>query len=177
LRTSVSSADWITGSTTAPIVIVEYSDFQCPACSAYHPILKRLLTEHGNEFAFVYRHFPLPQHKNAYASAIAAEAAGKQGKFWEMHDVIFEHQADWQDLEDPTALFTEYAKTLGLSLTQFATDLKDTDGVLHAKAEASLKEGEKTGTQGTPTFFVNGKMIDNPRSYEAFTAILKNKGL
>ncbi|MEY2664578.1 MAG: hypothetical protein RIT04_386 [Candidatus Parcubacteria bacterium] len=177
LRTPVSSADWITGSTTAPIAIVEYSDFQCPACEAYHPLLKRLIAEEGTRFSFVYRHFPLPQHKNAYPSAIATEAAGKQGKFWEMHDIIFEHQRDWQDLEDPTVLFTEYAKTIGLSLEQFSADFKDTSGVLHAKAEASLKEGQKTGIQGTPTFFVNGKMIDNPRSYEALKAILENKGL
>jgi protein-disulfide isomerase len=170
LLTPVSSADWITGSTTAPIQIVEYADFQCPACGAYYPILKQLTDEEGSKFSLVYRHFPLPQHQNAYPSAIAAEAAGKQGKFWEMHDLIFQHQTDWENAADPSSIYTGYAKTLGLSLDKFATD--SADPALRTKIEASLKEGEKAGIDATPTFFVNGKKIMNPHSYDEFKAIV-----
>ena len=98
LTSAVSDSDWVKGNRSAPVVLVEYSDFQCPACAASAPLVKQLTEEFGNKIAFVYRHFPLPQHKNAYPAAQAAEAAGKQGKFWEMADLIFANQTKWENL-------------------------------------------------------------------------------
>ncbi|MDB5259193.1 MAG: hypothetical protein JWO73_401 [Candidatus Taylorbacteria bacterium] len=170
----VTSADWITGSTTAPVTVVEYSDLQCPACQSYHNlVLKKLIAEEGSKFRFVYRHFPLPQHMNAYTAALAAEAAGKQGKFWEMHDKLFETQKDWEKLATSTAAetFAGYAKTLGLDAAKFKSD--ESDPALFAKVASSSESGNKTGVDSTPTFFVNGTSIDNPNSYDEFKAVIE----
>jgi protein-disulfide isomerase len=172
LLTPVSAADWMTGSTTAALKLVEYSDLQCPACQAYHEqVLKQLLAEEGSKFTLVYRHFPLTQHLNADPAAIAAEAAGRQGKFWEMHDMLFDTQTDWEDSKDPSPIFLGYAKTLGLDLTKFNADVSD--GALRKKIEDSEAEGNKVGIYQTPTFFINGKSIDNPTSYADFKALIE----
>lgn len=173
LTEQVTSADWIAGSSTAAITVVEYSDLECPACQAYHnSVLKRLVAEEGNKFRFVYRHFPLAQHKSAYAAALAAEAAGKQGKFWEMHDVIFEHQTEWSPtgVASSTAAFAGYAKNLGLDMAKFAADVADP--AVRTKIEGSAGSAVGMGVNSTPTFFVNGKSINNPNSYEQFKAII-----
>src|SRR5580704_72720 len=96
LNNPVTSADWTIGSSTAPVTLVEYADFQCPACAAFHPIVKQLLAEDGSKIYFAYRYFPLPQHANAIVADEAAEAAGMQGKFWDMSDLLFTNQLDWE---------------------------------------------------------------------------------
>ena len=171
LSTDVNTNDWVKGSTTASITIVEYSDFQCPACAAYETPLEELIAKKGSTFKFVYRHFPLPQHANAYPAAIAAEAAGKQGKFWEMHNLLFKNQLDWAELKDASDTFTSYAKSLNLDLAKFASDVKDP--ALRKKIEAQFKTGEDSRIYATPTFFLNGKSIDNPRSYDEFVTVLE----
>src|SRR5258708_7695839 len=92
--TSVQSDDWAQGNTNAKVTVIEYADFQCPACAAYYPVVKQLTQDFGTQVKFVYRYFPLQQHQNGRISAHAAEAAGRQGKFWEMHDMLFLHQND-----------------------------------------------------------------------------------
>ncbi len=166
---AVSAGDWTEGNKDSKVILIEYSDFQCPACGAYHPLLKQLMQEEGGKFNFVYRHFPLSQHANAKNAAFAAEAAGKQGKFWEMHDMIFENQNTWSESKTAGDIFAGYAKTLGLNMEQFEKD-RDSQPVKE-KVESDLSGGVKAGVNATPFFFLNGKRIQ-PTSYENFKSLL-----
>ncbi len=173
----VSGNDWVKGNTKSNIVLIEYSDFQCPACGRYYPILKELSQEFKNNIQFVYRHFPLRQiHANAQFAAQAAEAAGKQGKFWEMHDVIFEKQSEWsnQKREQVEENFISYARVLNIDVTQFKEDLNSKEVI--DKVNNSYQGGIKARVNSTPTFFLNGEKIQNPRSYEEFRNVI-NKAL
>src|SRR3989344_5035913 len=168
LTTEVSANDRIKGNPNATTTLVEYSDFQCPACASYFPLVKKLLGENGDKIRFVYRHFPLPQHQNARLAASAAEAAGLQNKFWEMHDLIFENQFRWEKLSNAKASeeFTGYATQLGLNLQKFAENLNNEE--LKTKVENDYLSGTASGVNSTPTFFLNGKKMLQPRDYENF---------
>ena len=164
--------DNVTGATESAKLLVEYSDLQCPACAAYHPIVKQLLSEHGNEFTFIYRHFPLRQiHKNAQLAGQAAEAAAKQGKFWEMQDKLFTNQKDWAEKGNAEEFFVDYAEEFGLNTDQFKTDLHSQDA--KDKVNADYASGIQARISSTPTFFLNGEKVDmtSVKSYEDF----KNK--
>lgn len=138
-----------------PYTIVEFSDLQCPACRAVQEPLKQLLAANTGKVKFVYRHFPLTSiHKNALNAAYAAEAAHVQGKFWEMHDLLFEKQMEWENEADPHAKFDQYAKDLGLDVSRFAAD-SDSQEVRDAVNTDSLA-ASRYALAGTPTFFVNG---------------------
>ncbi|MEK7463681.1 MAG: thioredoxin domain-containing protein [Patescibacteria group bacterium] len=166
----VTDTDWVKGAATSSLVtIIEYSDFQCPACAAYFPVMEKLVAE--NPFVrFVYRHFPLPQHGNAIPASEAAEAAGNQGKFWEMYGMIFETQTEWESVTDIKPVFSGYAKKLGLDMAKYAEDV-DSKEVSDA-IDADIKSGLKAGINSTPTFYVNGKKISNPQGYEEFKKII-----
>jgi protein-disulfide isomerase len=153
LKVAINSADHHQGNVNATITLVEYGDFECPYCRRAHPLVKRLLKERGNELHFVFRNFPLRKiHPHAYMSAIAAEAAGKQGKFWEMHDLIFENQ---------NKLSKDYllslADDMDLDLAQFAIDSKSEE--ILSKIERDFDSGIRSGVNGTPTFFLNGSPV------------------
>lgn len=155
------------------VVLIEYGDFQCPACGAYHPILQDLKVTYSGIVTFQFRHFPLESlHKNARAASRAAEAAGIQGKFWEMHDMLFENQQSWQDTNDPVSIFESYAEAIGITdLVKFTTDYKSSE--VNAVINADLNEGRALGATSTPTFVLDGKKLDeNPNSPEAFAALL-----
>ncbi len=173
LTPEVSSSDHITGNPNAKVTVVEYADFQCPACEAYYPLLKQLTTDYKDKIRFVYRHFPLPQHPNALPTALASEAASNQGKFWEMHDLLFEKHAEWQDLKDSTSVLLGYAKQLNLDVTKFQSDMNGTTTrkVVDDDAASAVTEN----LPGTPSFFVNGTYIKNPQSYQEFKSILDNE--
>lgn len=163
---------WIKGSESAKAILVEYSDFQCPACRLYEPMLKQLEQDFGNELKIIYRHFPLAQiHKNALGAALASEAAGLQGKFWEMHDLLFANQDAWKDLTDAKRLFKSYAKTIGLDIPKFSADM-ESSAVLNSVKE-SYSSGVKLGLQGTPSFFLSGSKIDNPYNYDQFKNLIQ----
>ncbi len=163
--------DWVRGNREAATVLVEYSDFQCPACGAYAPVVKRLVDELGADFAFVYRHFPLSQHRNAKAAAAAAEAAGRQGKFWEMADLIFENQKNWEEKSGADKIFAGYAKTLGLDAAKFAADFDSSEIADHV--ESNRSEGFKLLVNATPTFFLNGdKITKMPSNYDEFKKLI-----
>lgn len=163
ITTAVSEDDIVLGNKDSKVILVEYSDFQCPACKAYQPLVKQLLKEKGDKFLFVYRHFPLPQHLQAKPASYAAEAAGKQGKFWEMHDMIFEKQTDWAGKKDADEIFTQYAKNLGLDMARFESD--SASSAIRDKVANQYKSGIANSVNATPTFFLNGKKI-LPKSYE-----------
>lgn len=159
---------------TKSITLVEYADFQCPACKAYHPIVKELLAAFPDQVKLVFKNFPLKSiHQNAMNAAIAAEAAGKQNKFFEMADTLYEHQEEWSGLADPTPKFEEYAKTLGLDVDKFKEDQKNPE--LSKLIEDHRSEGIKNGVTGTPTFYLDGVKIDTPSSLEDFKKVISDE--
>lgn len=172
-----SDVNWIKGNKSAKIVLVEYSDFQCPACALYYRITKRLIEEQSDDFQLTFRHYPLKKHVNAELAAKSAEAAGRQGKFWEMHDLLFERQKEWtkKKNEDAGRLFVQYAVFLNLNVKEFQSDLHS-QAVIN-KVHNDARSGRRSGVKGTPTFFLNGqKITDKPRNYETFKdLILKSK--
>lgn len=173
LSKPVTAADWTKGATTSKAVLVEYSDFQCPACASYEPLVKTMLATFPNDLTFVYRHFPLITiHRNADYAAGAAEAAGIQGKFWEMHDLLFEKQSEWDNKENALSIFAEYAVSLGLDKEKFESDTISIQ--TRQKINDAYRSGTQSGVKGTPTFFLNGKMIQSPRSEEEFKQIIQN---
>ena len=167
LSLEVNSNDHRKGNLKATLTLVEYGDFQCPACRRAHGLVKRLLKERGNDLCFVFRNFPKPQfHPYAYAAAIAAEAAGKQSKFWEMYDLIFENQSKLD-----ANYLVSLAQDIGLDSAQFDIDRKS-DDVLN-KIKMDIESGIRSGLKGTPTFFLNGSpILGSTRTYESLLAAI-----
>ena len=155
LQIAPNKKDHIQGSFDAKIIVVEYGDYQCPHCAHAHSVLKNLTEYFDNQVALIFRNFPLTEsHPMAYSAAIAAEAAAKQGKFWEMNDAIFENQDDLSN-----RLYGQLAKRLGLDRKQFDNDLSNADD-LEAKIDADFEDGMRSGVNGTPSFYVNGNKFD-----------------
>jgi len=146
----------VRGNPNAPVTLEEFGDFQCPSCGAYYPELKKIEAEFGDNLKVIFRELPLlPMHEHALLAAQAAEAAGLQGKFWEMHDKLYENQAKWVAEKDLVPVFVDYAKQIGLNPDQF---MKDLNG--EAVAARIFQDGKRAhsfGLKGTPSFFVNGK--------------------
>lgn len=154
LTPPVQAKDHAQGPAKAPVELVEYGDYQCPHCGAAYPIVKRIQAKMGKDLRFIFRNFPLVEsHPQAFAAALASEAAARQNAFWEMHDMLFEHQ----DQLDPASL-VQYAKHLRLDTEQFIRDLEDAS--LSAKVEADFESGIRSGVNGTPTFFINHERYD-----------------
>jgi protein-disulfide isomerase len=167
----VRSNDWVTGNPSSSVILVEYSDFQCPACGAYFPVLQQLEKDFAKDVAFIYRPYPLTSiHPNALPAAIAAEAAGRQGAFWPMHDLLYTNQAKWSGLLSTKSTFIEYAKELKLNVDQFTADLGLKE--LRTKIDNGIAEAGRLQLPGTPTFFLNGVQIQNPRNYAEFKSLL-----
>lgn len=167
--------DWVKGDwENAKLTIIEYSDFQCPACEAYHYIVNRLAEEYSDSVRIVFRHFPLVTiHPNAFNAARAAEAAGKQGKFWEMHDKLFENQGDWVGETNPLDKFLGYAEELGLNTTKLEDDFSSNE--IEGKINEHIFQANRLGFNSTPTFIINGQKIDNPEGYEVFKSLIEKK--
>lgn len=169
----VSKTDFVKGEEKAKVTLIEYADFQCPACASYFPLVKMLSLEFSKDLRVVYRFFPLTTiHKNAMISAQAAYAAGLQNKFWEMHDMLFENQNSWANLSDPKDTFFEYAKDLELDLAKFKTDaaLTSTENFI----KDAVRNATALGVNSTPTFFVNNTHIKNPAGYDEFKKIIQD---
>jgi len=167
-----TNTDHIRGALDGKVTMVEFGDFQCPACGAYEPLVRKVIADNGATLKVVFRHFPLTQvHQNALLAAKASEAAGLQGKFWEMHDMLYDNQKDWSLGLNARDFLMEYAKNLKLDTAKFSTDLNSS--AIESKILAEYQEGAKLGVQGTPTFFVNGKKIENPQSPEAFNKLIQ----
>ena len=159
------------GNFSSPVTIIEYSDFQCPACAAYYPITKKIFETNGAKVQFVYRYFPLESiHANALPASQAAEAAGKQNKFWEMHDLLFERQKEWSNEKSPRDIFARYAGELRLNTGNFIADFENP--ATKDRIQKDYQSGTRARIEGTPTFFINGAKIDNPRSYDEFQKLI-----
>jgi protein-disulfide isomerase len=161
-----------TGKLDSKVTLQEFGDFQCPACKAYFPIVQQIKTEYADKIVFQFSHFPLTQiHTNAFISSRAAEAAGKQGKFFEMHDLLYEQQDSWSAVTDPTSIFVNFATQLGINVDQFKTDILSSE--VSDLINADRKVAQDLGANSTPTFAINGKKIDkNPTDIEGFKALL-----
>jgi protein-disulfide isomerase len=161
----------IRGPDDAPLTIVEYSDMQCPACAAYQPLMEQAFAEPelAGKVRLVFRHFPLTKiHPNAQQSAQAAQAAALQGKFWEMHDLLFKEQSSWAKLTGAAAgeKFRGYASSLGLDVSRWEED-RDS-GAVKDKVAADVTGADASGVNSTPTFFINGTQMTPPQSYDDF---------
>jgi protein-disulfide isomerase len=172
LPSPVTSADWSRGNQNGPVTIVEYGDFQCPACQAYYPLVEQVFADSSTTVRFVFRHFPLPQHPDAIPAAKAAEAAGDQGKFWQMYALLYSQHTDWDSLSDPTSVFVGYAQKLGLNVSQFSSDMNS--AAVAKKISDSVAAGTAAGIDYTPTFFINGFRVENPESYDEFITDIQN---
>ncbi len=171
---TVDASDWQKGNKESKVVLVEYSDFQCPACAFYQEDLKKILSEFGDKINFVYRHYPLVQiHKSAYLAAQLAEAAGIQGKFWEMHDQLFETQNSWSKENNPKDTFMVIADKLGLDKKKVEEDINLT--AVKNKIDNDIKSGDEYGINATPTFFLNGNKLKDINSFEDFRNIIKQE--
>lgn len=146
----------VRGNAGAPVTVEEFADFECGACGAYYPELKKIEAEFGDKLKVIFRERPLvPPHNHALIAAQAAESAGLQNRFWEMHDKLYENQATWSQANDLVPIFVDYAKQIGLNTDQF---MKDLNG--EAVAGRIFQDGKRShalGINSTPTFFVNGK--------------------
>jgi protein-disulfide isomerase len=146
------------GPDSAPVHLEEFGDFQCPPCGLFHPILEEMKRQFGDQLQVTFREFPLaPAHQHAIAAASAAEAAGLQGKFWEMHDLLYEHQKDWKDAFDIRPIFEGYAKQIGINVDRYKQDV-DGDQV-GRRITQDGNRGHSLGVKGTPTVFLNGREV------------------
>lgn len=158
-------ADHTKGSETNKILFIEYGDYQCPSCGGAHPNLNALMEEYGDSITFVFRNFPLTSiHPNARAAGAVAEAAGLQGKFWEMHDMLYERQSDWSSLDASkrTTMFNNYAEGLNLDMTKFAEDIAAAN--VNKKINFDMALGKSVDVSATPSFFLNGEKVDDETS-------------
>jgi protein-disulfide isomerase len=168
--TTVQPTNHTEGKGTSGVTLTEYGDFQCPACGAYYPIVKQVQQKYGDQITFQFRNFPLSIHQNARAAHRAAEAADKQGKFWEMHDMLYERQKSWESSSNPAAIFEGYASELGLNIDQFKADVASS--AINDIINADVQAGQALKITATPTFAINGKKIDNPRDIEGFYKLI-----
>lgn len=167
LTPAVHSSDHSYGNPNAPIVLVEYGDYECPYCGKAYPIIKDIQQRLGNDLKFVFRNFPLAKiHPNAFSAAVATEAAGLQNKFWEMHDLVFENQKTL----DSEKLF-HFADLLRLDIERFGYDIQLKSLIL--KVEKDFESGLRSGVNRTPTFFVNGIKYDGSWSGDQLYQYLK----
>jgi protein-disulfide isomerase len=168
LTQTVSARDHAEGPGDAPLTLVEYGDYQCPYCGAAYPVVKRLQKTLGKKLRFVFRNFPLTQvHPYAVVAAEAAEAAALQGKFWEMHDLLFEQQKSLNP-----SIIPLWAKEIGLNVEQFGNDIKE--GVVEKRIKEDRRSGIRSGVNGTPTFFINGIRYDDTHDYNSLLAALQS---
>ena len=148
----------VMGGPNAPVVIEEFADFQCPTCARVHPVVKEVTANYGTRIKYIFRNFPLPIHNNAYEAALSAEAAGLQGKFWQMQDQIFKGQPTWSS-KQPNAreTFKEYATKIGLDVAKFEADVTGLNA--KARVDQDMRRANALAVNGTPAFYINGRPI------------------
>jgi protein-disulfide isomerase len=160
------------GKGTSNVTLVEYGDYECPYCGQYYPVVKQVVAYYGDKITFQFRNLPLTQiHPNAYAGARAAEAASLQGKFWQMHDLLYTNQNDWVNSSDPTTVFDSYAQQLGLNVTQFKQDYasEKVNNFINADVSAFGKTGAQ---EATPAFFLDGKQVQPSETVDSFKKLI-----
>ena len=169
LRPPVTPEDHVQGSENAQVTLVEYGDYECPHCGRAYSIIKRIQKHFGKSLRFVFRNFPLSElHPQAESAAESAEFAGACGKFWEMHDLLFENQERLSG-----ALYLELAEQLSLPIEALQRALEE--GTYRTRVRADFSSGVRSGVNGTPTFFINGKRHDGPFDYETLAPAIQEQ--
>jgi protein-disulfide isomerase len=168
LTMPISQRDHILGGENASVTLLEYGDYECPYCGEAYSVVNRIIREMGNDLRFVFRNFPLTEsHPHALHAAMAAESAALQGKFWDMHHILYEHQ---ERLDDEDLL--SYAEQLGLDALQFTRDFGSRP--IEQRVREDFMSGVRSGVNGTPTFFINGTRHDGPFDYDYLRAAIEN---
>lgn len=169
---SADGSNYVVGAGTAGVSVVEFGDFQCPACRSYYPVVQQLKDKYGDRIKIQFRHFPLVQiHQNAMVGHRAAEAAGRQGKFWEMHDLLYERQQAWDSSANPKVIMEDYAAELGLNIDKFKADFVSES--VNKVISADIKAGQAVGASSTPTFVINGQKLDKlPTDVAGFSQLI-----
>ena len=171
---AITTSDITNGEKNAKVTLIEYADFQCPACATYNPLVTQLLSDEKGKIYYAYRMFPLTNiHPNSHISAQAAYAAYKQNKFFEMSALLFNNQTDWANVTDPKSIYVGFAKKLNLDLAKFQKDMDSNE----AKSYVNNSESKalSLGVNSTPTFFINGTQIQNPQDYNAFKKLIDDE--
>ncbi|QIL82778.1 thioredoxin domain-containing protein [Diaphorobacter sp. HDW4A] len=166
LHPAVSSRDHISGDTSAPIVLVEYGDYQCPYCGAAASIVQGIQKRFGKELCFVFRNFPLSMHPEAQNAAVVAEFAAKHGKFWEAHDALYANQ---RLLGGP--FYVQLVKSLGLSEADLEQSLQKDE--FESRIREDIAGGERSGVNGTPAFYINGEKFDSPGGFQDLEPVIE----
>lgn len=167
---NIDNDDWVFGNKDSKVVLVEYLDYECEACARVSPMVEAVKEEYKEKVAFVVRYFPLPGHQYSKQSAYVVEAAGQQGKYWEMSKLMFNNQSKWSGNPKSSGIFENYAFDLGLNMEQFNSDI--TSVQIKERVAHDLKGGKELSIQGTPTFFLNGQKINTPQDISNFRTIL-----
>ncbi|HZZ41658.1 MAG TPA: thioredoxin domain-containing protein [Tepidisphaeraceae bacterium] len=164
---AISEKDHAQGPTDAPVTLVEYGDYECPYCGRAYPIVKKIQQEMGDKLRFVFRNFPLNTiHEHASQAAQAAEAAGGQGKFWEMHDILYEHQDELVDAD-----LRQYALRIGVEIYRFEKEMSE--AAYANRVRDDFRGGIRSGVNGTPTFFINGERYEGKLEYGALVEAVR----
>jgi len=171
ITSGFANGNYLPASSSATVTLVEFGDYECPACGVYSPFVKQLLTEFAGKINYLFRNYPLAQHKNASISSYAVEAAGLQGMYWQMHERVYTTQGDWSSLSDPTSVFTGYAKDLGLDINKFSADMNSS--VVKDKVQNDLNDGNTIGITETPTFYLNGQKSTLTGSYDQLKGLVQ----
>jgi protein-disulfide isomerase len=167
----IKGSGHIRGPQKAQLTLVEFGDYECPVCGAWHPFVKELLNRYPQQLRLEFHHYPLVSvHPNAMAGAMAAEAAGEQGKYWEMHDALLEHQHEWGESPNPEPMLLGLASGLGLDLNQFRQSLHSS--ALQSKILQDVTQAQDLHIEGTPTFFINGEQIHPKLSMEDLVQLI-----
>jgi protein-disulfide isomerase len=145
------------GDTNAPVTLEEFGDFQCPPCAAVSGQIHQLEKDYGARLRVIFRHFPLVMHQHARTAALAAEAAGMQGRFWEMHDLLYKEQPVWSKATEVTSVFNSYAGLLGMDLERFKKDMASPEA--KARVDSDEERGKSLGVTSTPTIFLNNRSL------------------
>ena len=173
---AIDASDHVRGSASAKVTLIEYGDFECPACAQWDTIVKQIETNYGSNVRIAFRNYPLTQiHQNAQIAAQAAEAAGLQGKYWEMHELLYTTQGEWATVSSDQVVatrFDEYARRIGLDVKRFDSDIASQ--AVMDRISRDVTTGDQAKIDHTPTFFLNESQIPNPEGYAPFATILEN---
>lgn len=149
----------MSGSQAASVVLEEFADFQCGACAGVHPVMNEIKSTYGSKIKFIYRNYPLsiPAHDKSYDASVAAEAAGLQGRFWDMQNLLFNNQKAWTASADYRKMWKEYAQRIGLDVTKWENDMLGI--AAKSRVDEDLKRGRAIGITGTPSLYINGTLV------------------
>jgi protein-disulfide isomerase len=172
LKADIKGGGHFRGPENAQLTLVEFGDYQCPSCGAYHPFVKEILNRYPKQLRLEFHHFPLISiHPNSFAASKAVEAAGEQGHYWEMHDAVFEYQTQWADKPDPKPIFAAIANRIGINGTILVQTMES--DAIRQRILQDVERGDKAKIQAVPTFFINGQEVHIKLGMEDFVQVIE----